>query len=84
MSEQITRRTAIITSLLALGGTPIYAKQQKDDTSAGFLNMVTPATIGIAVSLDTVQFLSVSRGKETVRIEADEIWKAINGTTTNG
>lgn len=73
----ITRRTAIISSLLALGGTPIYSQQDKKD-EATLVAMPGMTPIGISVSLDAITFLDVSRGRETVRIQAQEIWDALH------
>jgi hypothetical protein len=78
MSDKMTRRTAIVASLLALGGVPIYAQKKDDSSSDGLLATTNMTPIGISVSLDQITFVDIHRGKETVHITGDEIWKALH------
>lgn len=72
--RKLTRRSAIIACLAAVGG---RAMAQQATIPESALTLASPPN-GIFIDLNVIEFLEVQRGKKTVRIAADEIWKALN------
>ena len=69
---KITRRSAVISSLLAFAGSLVYP--QTKDSSRIIVNQ-TP--IGLSIDLNTITYLEVTHGNDKVRLTAAEIWEAL-------
>jgi hypothetical protein len=76
---KLTRRNAVIAGLLVLGGRISWAVKKKQgypNDGNNLTNVISEASI--FVSLDQIRWLEVRRGKESIRLDTDEIWRALH------
>lgn len=68
--KMMTRRNAIVASLLTACGMPIWSAEKKDGT------LISVARVFL--NLDQVTSLTVRRGKEEITLNAEDIWRALH------
>lgn len=72
MSNNLTRRAAIIAGLMAWAGTPMNSQKTADSNLKS-----TPLPSGLSIDLDVIEFLEVNLHGKTIHLTANEIWNAL-------
>jgi hypothetical protein len=76
----MTRRGAVIAALFLFCGRMGWTVQKKQgypNNGTDFTDVIVNASV--FVNLNQIRSLTVVRGKETLTLDGDQIWKALHG-----